>query len=44
MLEAVGNPVAVNPDRRLRTAAKARGWKVEHWDKNGAADGMAKKF
>jgi alcohol-forming fatty acyl-CoA reductase len=44
MLEAVGNPVAVNPDRRLRTAAKARGWKVEHWDKNGAADGMAKKI
>jgi HAD superfamily hydrolase (TIGR01490 family) len=44
MLEAVGNPVAVNPDRRLGTAAKARGWKVEHWDKNGAADGMAKKI
>ena len=40
MLEAVGNPVAVNPDRRLGTAAKARGWKVEHWD----TDGIAKKF
>jgi HAD superfamily hydrolase (TIGR01490 family) len=40
MLEAVGNPVAVNPDRRLGTAAKARGWKVEHWD----TDGVAKKF
>jgi alcohol-forming fatty acyl-CoA reductase len=44
MLEAVGNPVAVNPDRRLGTAAKARGWKVEHWDKNGSADGVAKKI
>ncbi|HWS79635.1 MAG TPA: HAD-IB family hydrolase [Rubrobacter sp.] len=40
MLEAVGNPVAVNPDRRLGTAAKARGWKVEHWD----TDGVAKKI
>ncbi len=44
MLEAVGNPVAVNPDRRLGTAAKARGWKVEHWDKTGVADGVAKKI
>src|SRR5829696_8436521 len=35
MLEAVGNPVAVNPDRRLGTAAKVRGWRVEHWNKNG---------
>jgi alcohol-forming fatty acyl-CoA reductase len=40
MLEAVGNPVAVNPDRRLGTAAQARGWKVEHWDK----DSVAKKI
>jgi HAD superfamily hydrolase (TIGR01490 family) len=44
MLEAVGNPVAVNPDRRLGTAAKARGWKVERWDKNGAGDGVAKRI
>jgi HAD superfamily hydrolase (TIGR01490 family) len=44
MLEAVGNPVAVNPDRRLGAAAKARGWKVERWDKNGSADGVAKKI
>ena len=44
MLEAVGNPVAVNPDRRLGTAAKDRGWKVEHWDKNGAADSVSKKI
>jgi phosphoserine phosphatase len=44
MLEAVGNPVAVNPDRRLGAAAKSRGWKVEHWDKNGATNGVAKKI
>jgi alcohol-forming fatty acyl-CoA reductase len=44
MLEAVGNPVAVNPDRRLGTAAKARGWKVEHWDKYGGTDSGAKKI
>jgi HAD superfamily hydrolase (TIGR01490 family) len=44
MLEAVGNPVAVNPDRRLGSAAKAKGWKVEHWDKNGSADGVTKKI
>jgi HAD superfamily hydrolase (TIGR01490 family) len=28
MLEAVGNPVAVNPDRELRRLALQRGWKV----------------
>jgi HAD superfamily hydrolase (TIGR01490 family) len=28
MLEAVGNPVAVNPDRDLRRAAEDRGWPV----------------
>jgi HAD superfamily hydrolase (TIGR01490 family) len=27
-LEAVGNPVAVNPDRELRRVAAARGWPV----------------
>jgi phosphoserine phosphatase len=36
MLEAVGNPVAVNPDRRLAAAAKDRGWQVRRWGKNGA--------
>jgi fatty acyl-CoA reductase len=44
MLEAVGNPVAVNPDRRLGAAAKDRGWRVEHWGKDsadGLADGVA---
>ncbi|MBI2238572.1 MAG: HAD-IB family hydrolase [Actinobacteria bacterium] len=28
MLEAVGHPVAVNPDRELRKEAEARGWDV----------------
>jgi len=44
MLEAVGNPVAVNPDHRLGTAAKDRGWKIEHWDKDGSPNGVAKKI
>jgi HAD superfamily hydrolase (TIGR01490 family) len=28
MLEAVGHPVAVNPDRELRRIAQQRGWKI----------------
>jgi HAD superfamily hydrolase (TIGR01490 family) len=28
MLEAVGNPVAVNPDRELRRIAEQRGWRI----------------
>jgi HAD superfamily hydrolase (TIGR01490 family) len=28
MLEAVGNPVAVNPDRELRKIADQRGWRI----------------
>ena len=28
MLEAVGNPVAVNPDRELRRLAEKRGWQI----------------
>ncbi len=31
MLEAVGNPVAVNPDRELQREAIARGWEVRHF-------------
>jgi HAD superfamily hydrolase (TIGR01490 family) len=27
-LEAVGHPIAVNPDRRLRTIAQHRGWPI----------------
>jgi HAD superfamily hydrolase (TIGR01490 family) len=36
MLESVGIPVAVNPDARLRSAAKKRGWQIKRWRKNGA--------
>ena len=32
-LEAVGTPVAVNPDRELRRLAEERGWAVEHFRK-----------
>jgi hypothetical protein len=28
MLEAVGHPVAVNPDRDLRRLAERRGWQI----------------
>lgn len=35
MLEAVGFPVAVNPESRLAAIAKRRGWHVEHWEKAG---------
>jgi HAD superfamily hydrolase (TIGR01490 family) len=31
LLEAVGEPVVVNPDPRLRRLASARGWRVERW-------------
>jgi HAD superfamily hydrolase (TIGR01490 family) len=31
MLERVTHRVAVNPDPRLRRAARARGWQVEDW-------------
>lgn len=31
MLECVGNPVAVNPDKRLLEIAKKRGWQVVCW-------------
>jgi HAD superfamily hydrolase (TIGR01490 family) len=33
MLERVGNPSIVNPDPRLRAAAKKRGWPVQDWMK-----------
>ncbi|MDQ1395178.1 MAG: alcohol-forming fatty acyl-CoA reductase [Acidimicrobiaceae bacterium] len=33
MLEAVGHPVAVNPEAKLATIARRRGWHVEHWSK-----------
>jgi hypothetical protein len=33
LLEAVGFPVAVNPEARLASLARKRGWLVEQWDK-----------
>jgi HAD superfamily hydrolase (TIGR01490 family) len=33
MLEAVGFPVAVNPETRLATLARRRGWLIENFDK-----------
>ncbi len=33
MLEAVGFPVAVNPETRLAALARKRGWLVEQWSK-----------
>ena len=31
MLEAVGEPVAVNADGRLANVARKRGWRAVHW-------------
>ncbi|MER2600392.1 MAG: HAD family hydrolase [Caldilineales bacterium] len=31
LLERIGNPVAVNPDRPLRKLAKARGWAIQRF-------------
>jgi phosphoserine phosphatase len=31
MLEAVGHPVAVNPEAKLAAIARKRGWHVEQW-------------
>lgn len=33
MLEAAGHPVAVNPEAKLATIARRRGWIVEQWSK-----------
>jgi len=33
MLETVGHPVAVNPDRDLRRVAEARGWEVRRFER-----------
>ena len=33
LFEAVGFPVAVNPETRLAALARKRGWLVEHWAK-----------
>ncbi|MBW3651803.1 MAG: HAD-IB family hydrolase, partial [Actinobacteria bacterium] len=34
MLEVVGHPVAVNPEPKLSTVARKRGWHVEQWAKS----------
>ena len=31
MLERVGHPFVVNPDPRLRLAARSRGWTILNW-------------
>jgi HAD superfamily hydrolase (TIGR01490 family) len=30
-LNSVGNPVCINPDRKLKRAANKMGWKILHW-------------
>ncbi len=40
MLEAVGFPVAVNPETRLAAIARKRGWLVEDWAKASGAPKM----
>lgn len=40
LMEAVGFPVAVNPDARLRKHAETKGWPVEDW---GLAEDKSKK-
>lgn len=37
-LECVGHPVAVNPDRRLRRLARARGWSIRMWRRRGSIE------
>jgi fatty acyl-CoA reductase len=37
LFEAVGFPVAVNPEVRLATIARKRGWLVENWSKAAGA-------
>ena len=37
MLEAVGFPVAVNPEAKLATIARKRGWHVENWSRSPGA-------
>ena len=33
MLEAVKNPIAVNPDPLLKRLAKKKKWPILYWDK-----------
>ncbi|HXW85350.1 MAG TPA: HAD-IB family hydrolase [Candidatus Binataceae bacterium] len=43
-LAALGHPVAVNPDRRLRTAAVSRHWPIIHFDTPEAFDSAGHEF
>ena len=40
MMEAVGNPVAVNPDSRLQKAARERGWEIKDWRRKNGTRGV----
>ena len=37
MLEAVGYPVAVNPEAKLAAIARRRGWHTEDWSRSAGA-------
>ena len=37
MMEAVGFPVAVNPETKLAALARRRGWLIEHWSTSAGA-------
>lgn len=39
MLELVGHPVAVNPQRALRRVAEARGWTILRWTRTRGSEG-----
>lgn len=42
LLEAVGHPVAVNPQRKLRRIAEERGWPVLHWNSPAGFQGPSR--
>lgn len=37
LLEAVGHPVAINPEAKLSAIARRRGWLIEHWSTSTGA-------
>ena len=37
LLELVGHPIAVNPERRLEKLAHTRGWPVRRWTTKGVS-------
>ncbi|MGB0716585.1 MAG: HAD family hydrolase [Phycisphaerae bacterium] len=41
MLEAVGHPVAVNPDKKLAAIAAQRGWPVKRWSQQHPTHGVS---